>query len=247
MASPPPPELIPDAVAEILLRLTPEDPAGLVRASAVCKPWLRTLTDPAFLRRYRAFHGTSRVLGFLHNPIDRRRERFVPTTALRPHAAAHRTCVVIDCRHGRALLYDYGSGEFVVWDPVTGRERRIPDEAPDVCTHHSVLCAAGPGCDHSTCGGGPFLLASVGVHCGAIYEDEENEGMHCFAYGCCYSSETGETSAQTDLYLEHEHNQCFLDGRPTVLVGGALYLVEDSGKLLRYDLLDSGCAPPTGH
>ena len=158
MASPPPPELIPDAVAEILLRLTPEDPAGLVRASAVCKPWLRTLTDPAFLRRYRAFHGTSRVLGFLHNPIDRRRERFVPTTALRPHAAAHRTCVVIDCRHGRALLYDYGSGEFVVWDPVTGRERRIPDEAPDVCTHHSVLCAAGPGCDHSTCGGGPFLL-----------------------------------------------------------------------------------------
>jgi hypothetical protein len=148
MAPPPPmPELIPDAVAEILLRLPRDDPAGLVRASAVCKPWLRTLTDPAFLRRYRAFHGTSSVLGFLHNPTDRGLARFVPTTAFRPHAAAAahrtRTCVVLDCRHGHALLYDYGSTEFVVWDPVTGRERRIPDEAPNIYTNHAVLCAAG--------------------------------------------------------------------------------------------------------
>jgi hypothetical protein len=66
---------------------------------------------------------------------------------------------------------------------------------------------------------------------------EEYEGVHCLAYGCFYSSETGETSAQTDLYLEDEHNQCSLEDRPAVLVGGALYFVTSSGMLLRYDVL----------
>lgn len=151
----PPPELISDAVAEVLLRLPSDDPAGLLRASAVCKTWLRTLTESAFVRRYRDFHGTPLVLGFLHNPANRRLARFVSTTAFRPPAATdHRTSVVLDCRHGRALLYDYRSSEFVVWDPITGRERRIFDDLPECYSDHTVLCAAGPGCDHSACSGG---------------------------------------------------------------------------------------------
>uniref|UniRef100_A0A0E0LGH0 F-box domain-containing protein n=1 Tax=Oryza punctata TaxID=4537 RepID=A0A0E0LGH0_ORYPU len=60
-----PPELIDDLAAEILLRIPPDEPAHLVRPSLVCKPWRRILTDPAFLRRYRAFHRTPPVLGFL--------------------------------------------------------------------------------------------------------------------------------------------------------------------------------------
>ena len=36
-----PPELIDDAVAEILLRIPPDEPADLFRASLVCKLWLR--------------------------------------------------------------------------------------------------------------------------------------------------------------------------------------------------------------
>ncbi|TVU40934.1 hypothetical protein EJB05_14419, partial [Eragrostis curvula] len=47
---PPPPELIEDVTAEILLRLPPDDPEHLVRASLVCKPWLRVISDPGFLR-----------------------------------------------------------------------------------------------------------------------------------------------------------------------------------------------------
>jgi hypothetical protein len=81
--APPPPDLIPDSVVEILLRLPPSDPVTLVRASAVCKPWLRTLTDLAFLRCYRAFHGMTLVLGFLRNPDDRDLSCFVPDVAFR--------------------------------------------------------------------------------------------------------------------------------------------------------------------
>ncbi|KAJ1262338.1 hypothetical protein BS78_09G099200 [Paspalum vaginatum] len=50
------PELVEDLVGEILLRVPPGEPACLVRASLVCKPWRRVVSDPAFRRRYRAFH-----------------------------------------------------------------------------------------------------------------------------------------------------------------------------------------------
>jgi hypothetical protein len=43
----PPPELVEDAVSEILLRLPPDEPACLVRASLVCKRWRRVVSDPA--------------------------------------------------------------------------------------------------------------------------------------------------------------------------------------------------------
>ncbi|XP_037449445.1 uncharacterized protein LOC119319031 [Triticum dicoccoides] len=244
----PPPELISDAVAEVLLRLPPDDPAGLLRASVVCKSWLRALTEPAFVRRYRDFHGTPLVLGFLHNPVNRRLARFVPTTAFRPPAAAdHRTSVVLDCRHGRALLYDYRSSEFVVWDPVTGRERRMPDDVPDRYTNHVVLCAAGAGCDHSTCSGGAFLMASAGVHVMDLVQAEAR----------LYSSETGVRRGPDGIYLDYNDGQ-FDEGcpyrleadRPGVLVGGTLYFVCQSGALLRYGFLGkqslSLIKPPPG-
>ncbi|CAN6202934.1 unnamed protein product, partial [Urochloa humidicola] len=236
-SSPPPTnELIPDAVAEILLRLPPSDPASLVRASAVCKPWLRTLADPAFLRRYRAFHGAPLVLGFLRNPEDRDLPRFVPDAAFRQPpataaAADHRNCRVLDCRHGRALLYDYRSGEFVAWDPITGRESRIPEkEVPGVHSNHAVLCAAAAaGCDHSGCGGGPFLMASVGVFRGSSFDQVD---------GDLFSLETGARIPPTDsLYLDYDRYIYYLEDQPAALVGGALYFVGSHRTLLRYKIL----------
>ncbi|KAK8458038.1 hypothetical protein SEVIR_3G287701v4 [Setaria viridis] len=50
------PELVDDLVGVILLRVKPGEPACLVRASFVCKLWRRLISDPAFRRRYRAFH-----------------------------------------------------------------------------------------------------------------------------------------------------------------------------------------------
>ncbi|GJN02941.1 hypothetical protein PR202_ga20336 [Eleusine coracana subsp. coracana] len=86
-----PPELIPDAVTEVLLCVPPDDPARLVRAAAVCRLWHRILAGPAFRSRYCELHGGRRhVLGFLHNPAERRLPRFVPTGSFRPAAADQR-------------------------------------------------------------------------------------------------------------------------------------------------------------
>ncbi|WVZ61734.1 hypothetical protein U9M48_011560 [Paspalum notatum var. saurae] len=62
----PPPELMDELVEEILLRLPPDEPEHLFRATLVFKPWLRALCDPAFLRRYRTFHRAPPLLGLLH-------------------------------------------------------------------------------------------------------------------------------------------------------------------------------------
>ncbi|XBH60553.1 hypothetical protein VPH35_115139 [Triticum aestivum] len=219
----PPPELNPDIVDEVLVRLPRDDPAGFIRASFVCKSWLGTLTNPAFLRRYRDLHGTvPLVLGFLHNPVDRSLARFVPTTAFRPPAATdHSTTVVLDCRHGRALFYDYGSSEFVVWDPITGRERRMRDDVPHRCTNHTVLYAVGAGYDHSACSDGPFLMASAGVECIDLVQ----------ADACVYLSDTGVRRGPDSIYLDFIPEEAYDENcpyylhsdRPSVLVGGTLY------------------------
>lgn len=126
-----PPELIDDIFGEILLRLPPDDPACLIRVSLVCKPWRRLLSDPAFLHRYRAFHGAPPLLGFFRNFQGK---RFVATTAPSPIAPlpmafeAHEGWMTMDCRHGRALHDCFGSG-LVVWDPspVTSIECPLPE------------------------------------------------------------------------------------------------------------------------
>ncbi|TVU47551.1 hypothetical protein EJB05_07157, partial [Eragrostis curvula] len=226
--APPPRELMEDAVGEILLRIPPDDPARLVRASAVSRAWRRILAGPAFSASYRAFHGTPHVLGFLRNPDDLKLDRFVPTTSFRPSAAAgHRSRYVFDCRHGRALLYDFVSNEFVVWDPITGDERRVPDEVPDLHSNFAVLCAAaGEGCDHSGCSGGPFLLARVGV---------QHQYFQLFAaHASSYSSETGARSAQTTANLIQGSG---VMESPAAFVGGALHFDCNSNILLRYDVM----------
>ncbi|KAL6630537.1 hypothetical protein ACP70R_028610 [Stipagrostis hirtigluma subsp. patula] len=95
------PELNEDATAEILLRLPPDEPAWLLRAALVCRPWLRLLTDPAFLRRYRAFHGAPPLLG-LHHRRRRVRSKQPPSDlrlriALEFGGSGHCTDLVSDC------------------------------------------------------------------------------------------------------------------------------------------------------
>ncbi|GJN24376.1 hypothetical protein PR202_gb12114 [Eleusine coracana subsp. coracana] len=130
------PELMEDLVEEVLLRLPPDEPACLVRASLVCKPWRRLLSGRAFLRRYRAFHGAPPLVGFLLNrdPLDSCRfPSFVPTASIpslaHPAAAAADWSIAwaIDCRHGRVLLQTWGTSErLVVWYPTTGDWRVLP-------------------------------------------------------------------------------------------------------------------------
>jgi hypothetical protein len=44
-----------DLLSEVLLRL-PRLPSSLPRASLVCTRWRRLVTDPSFVRRFRAYH-----------------------------------------------------------------------------------------------------------------------------------------------------------------------------------------------
>ncbi|EAZ38526.1 hypothetical protein OsJ_22913 [Oryza sativa Japonica Group] len=134
------PELVDDMTYEILLHIPPDDPASLVRASLVCKRWRQLLTDPAFLRRYRAFHRTPPMLGFIHN-VDHSSNssyipRFVATTSPSP------------------FYPDFPS-----------TEHRVPHLLPpylDFYCTGAVLCAT-RGCRHVDCHGGPYLVVFVGT------------------------------------------------------------------------------------
>ncbi|CAL5032085.1 unnamed protein product [Urochloa decumbens] len=226
MSSSPPLTVLP----AILLRLPPDDPAGVVRAAAVCKSWLRVLADPAFAGRYRALHPSAPVLGFLHNQSHLHVARFVLTSPSRPSPAAaadHHRRHAHDCRHGRALFFDYGSlASFIVWDPTTGAVHKIP-EVPDVLTQPAVVCAAAAaGCDHGGCGGGGhFIVAFAGVQ--NIPED-----YYFDAHACFWASDTREWSVHINIHLDHGRYR--LADRPAALVGDALYFVGTSGFLLRY-------------
>uniref|UniRef100_A0A0E0FN51 F-box domain-containing protein n=1 Tax=Oryza nivara TaxID=4536 RepID=A0A0E0FN51_ORYNI len=203
-----PPELMDDLVDEILLRLPPDEPACLARASAVCKRWRRLLSDRAFLLRRRR-RAPPPLLGFLHNLDDADHpDRFVPTTALPiPPPPPELHCgMALDCRHGCALLDAYPSRiDLVVWHPMTGHLlRRLP--RPDVpylfYYNAAVLCAAAAaGCDHLDCHEGPFRVVVVGT-------EEDNE-----AWATVYSSESDEWSPPTSARLARGPEFC-VEGPP---------------------------------
>ncbi|TVU40873.1 hypothetical protein EJB05_14354, partial [Eragrostis curvula] len=206
--APPPPELIDDLAAEIFFRLPPDEPEHLVRASLVCKTWLRVISDPAFLRHYRAFHRTPPLLGY----IQRRQvlegdpdPRLTPTTAV-PLSSNPPFRRALECRHGRVLLHLHGgyrSSHFLVWDPVTGDQQVV--EKPGIywlIYSAAVLCAVS-GCDHLDCHGGPFLVVFV-----ATDADDRDEPIKASVY----SSETGAWSMPISLgndceaYVQHRQD-----------------------------------------
>ncbi|KAL6647863.1 hypothetical protein ACP70R_015300 [Stipagrostis hirtigluma subsp. patula] len=227
-----PPQLVEDAVGEILLRLPPDDPACLVRAAAVCTAWRAILADPAFSVRYRAFHRTAPVVrGVLRNLPQQGLARFIPTSSFRPSTVDHRNREVLDCRHGRVLLRDISSWDLVVWDPITGDQHGLPT-VPEIgflmFCNAAVLCAAA-GCDHHGCHGGPFLVAFVAT---SLLDGGR-------ARACLYSSVTGYWSAPTFIDAT-----CFAENQPAALVGDALYFFVthdddnfDCLGILQYDLV----------
>ncbi|KAM0897301.1 hypothetical protein ACQ4PT_022661 [Festuca glaucescens] len=234
------PELMDDLIDEILLRLPPEDPGCLFRASLVCKRWRGLLTGSAFASRYRQFHRAPPLLGFLEN-------QFLgcwfaapssPTSPVPPIHPAHRSLDALDSRHGLVLLdvNDPRDG-LAVWDPLRRREWDLPfPELPgSVVGFHihtysaAVLCAA-DGCDHLDCrhthgdGGGPFLVACV-------CDDEKGT-----FYASMYSSEASRWSPVTSA--EHPAATS-LNTKPRVLVRNALYFTchcEPTVMILRYDV-----------
>ncbi|CAM0145200.1 unnamed protein product [Urochloa decumbens] len=101
-----PPELIHDVAEEILLRVRPDEPADLVRASAVCKAWLRIVSEPAFLRRYRAFHRSAPLLGFLYQAPELWHTFYSAVVLCAVAGCDHR-----DCRNGPFLVVYVGKDD----------------------------------------------------------------------------------------------------------------------------------------
>ncbi|KQK21133.2 hypothetical protein BRADI_1g58956v3 [Brachypodium distachyon] len=230
-APPPPPPLLDELLEEVFLRLPPDEPHHLARASAVCKPWRRLIAGRGFRRRYLKFHGAPPVLGLIHNG-GRSDARLVPTSAasrrFRP-----RGLFAVDCRHGRALFVRSGRQELIValqarkglllvWDPVTAYQTRVPPPNMRYTSGFgaAVLCAA-QGCDHSGCQGGPFLVAVV-----AVGQDPE-------ICARLYSSETGTWSQVTSVH--HPHPLCSKLMR-SILVGDALCFTSVSNQIIEYRL-----------
>ncbi|XP_062188335.1 uncharacterized protein LOC133891624 [Phragmites australis] len=232
--APPPPPLMDDLVGEILLRLPPEEPANLFRATLVCKPWFRILSDPAFRRRYRLFHRTPPMLGIFQNlRHDNTIPRFVPTAAtVSPCSPPSLDCWfwwALDCRHGRVLIYSIGPTNLFVWDPITGDQQHlpVPAYAYAYCTA-AVLCTAAR-CDHLDCRGNPFLVVFVGTG--------DRDGV---TWASSFLSETGAWSTPTTVDLSASTTvdvDSFIDTRPSILNGDALYFTLERGKsILKYDL-----------
>ncbi|OEL12715.1 hypothetical protein BAE44_0026268 [Dichanthelium oligosanthes] len=237
-----PPELMAELIEEILLRVPPHHPTCLARATVVCKPWRRLLSDPAFRSRYCAFHRHQArpLLGFLHNHNTGGAvtvPRFVPTAtpSLFPQRALD-GCdgwCVLDCRHGRVLFDVPGeSVNLVVWDPATGKRQELPEPRISHGRYTAAVLCAVHGCDHLCCHGGLFLVVLVGF----------NMQPHL------YSSEAGIWTASADL----GHRPGYLTTRrPTALIGDDIYFVlVPWHRVLRYNL-GKNCSsiinPPAAH
>uniref|UniRef100_A0A452YYD7 F-box domain-containing protein n=1 Tax=Aegilops tauschii subsp. strangulata TaxID=200361 RepID=A0A452YYD7_AEGTS len=212
MPPPPPSMLMEELLEEVFFRLLPDEPAWLVRASAVCKPWRSILADPVFRRRYREFHGTPPVLGL----FEKLSPRLVPIPAFFPAQTYHPDWAAMDCRHGRALFCQFGeTRDLIVLDPLTGRQCQVPSP-PHYPVYFSaaVLCAA-QGCDHHNCQAGHFRV----VMC-----PSKLEGV---TLGWMYSSETRLwTELTSDIHPTADYYS--VSAMPSILVGDALYFNVDA-------------------
>ncbi|KAJ1264766.1 hypothetical protein BS78_08G026400 [Paspalum vaginatum] len=227
-----------DLVEAILLRFPPSEPASLVRAALVCKPWCRLISGRRFRRRFCEFHRSPPRLGFLLNIVDRFdyvATRFVPATSFRPPRADHTLCVARDARHGRVVLEAKKTKQdeearIVVWDPTTDERWELPT-APlgpsyNFCWTATVVCAATVSgtCDHLDCRGEPFIVVAVG-------NNENNDG-NGVASLWVYSSEADAWGKPTPL------SKGSVVASPTALVGKTLYFTIGGADMsvLMYDL-----------
>ncbi|CAO2163765.1 unnamed protein product [Urochloa humidicola] len=238
---PPPPVLANELVEEVFLRIPPDDPASLVCAAFVCKPWCRVASDPGFRARFRERHRQAAppVLGVLCNLSGRAgAARLVPTSSFRAHLPGGRQrWRVLDSRHGRVLLanLDWELGPvgntLVVWVPVTGDRLELPELPSHPKTlrwtswNAAVLCVGAVGggaCDHIDCRRGPFVVTLVGANSDKVSANT-------------YASELGQWSPPASCFQEHVDLDYLARG---ALVGNAVhFMCEISNRTLRYEIL----------
>ncbi|KAL6639604.1 hypothetical protein ACP70R_023334 [Stipagrostis hirtigluma subsp. patula] len=219
-----------DILREILVRLPPS-PSSLPRASLVCPRWRRLVSDPDFLRRFRARHRTPPLLGFYsgvtfvptQDPPDR-----VPAArfSLDPHGdeqAARAKWRYLTCCHG--LVLGWGSREFQVFDPMSGPRHRVP--SPVKGRSRNLLC----------------IFAAVVPLPDSV--DRRSFRIVALFSGSCrggfasvYSSESGVWEDSVAVLPSNcETSPAMIILRPSTLVGAAIYwMLSDRQGILEFDL-----------
>ncbi|KAG0541522.1 hypothetical protein BDA96_02G023700 [Sorghum bicolor] len=224
--APPPRELVSDIISEILLRLPPDEPECLFRAALVCKPWLRTISDPGFLSRYRAFHGTPPLLVLIDadQKIDRSWSfRLVPTRVVPAFPfPAPDTCgeLPLDCRHGRVLIGMVQDWRmcYLVLDPVTGFRCHLPQ--PKIrYAGIGHICSAAADCRHLDCHGDPFCVVLM-----------IRDGSTATMSATFYSSEIGAWSEAATLQGIRG-----LYGRGALIGDGIYFMLYLNTGIIKYD------------
>uniref|UniRef100_A0ACD5WEI4 Uncharacterized protein n=1 Tax=Avena sativa TaxID=4498 RepID=A0ACD5WEI4_AVESA len=263
MPPPPPPALPDELLEEIFLRLQPDEPACLVRASLASKSWFALLTGARFRGLYRDFHGAPPMLGFIYRcPPDYVTEEedslphFKATAnfgacipAVEDWKGWHRGYDAWDCRHGRVLFANKNvvPMPLVVWDPMTGRRRLLHPPQDYDSSGAAVLCNV-TGCDHRACHMGPFQVVFIGMY---------NTDDSTVAYAHVSLPEVVNWSEPCTFDLAAE--DAFMVDRPPVFIQDALYFMlaygdydgdggDDKTSILKYHL-GSNClslidAPP---
>ncbi|XP_062181508.1 uncharacterized protein LOC133885776 [Phragmites australis] len=226
-----------DIMAEILLRLPPR-PSSLLRSSLVCTRWRRLVSDPRFLRRFRAHHRAPPLLGFFSRSPLRGVIRFTPALDSPDHVPAARFCLRLDepddweilsCRHGRVLVVNREQLQVLLWAPVTGDQRCVAfppafgGEEKKFVRNGVVSCAAGEeGHVHGSCHSNPFQVILLGC---------SRKGF----FACVYSSETGAWGNLISLisYQLPDHPFCC----SSTVVGNSIYslLTEPTLAILEFD------------
>ncbi|KAM0833469.1 hypothetical protein ACQ4PT_064244 [Festuca glaucescens] len=150
------------------------------------------------------------------------RASFVPFTEFRPLDPDQRGCYPLDCRHGRALLYNENSSDLLLWDPITGEKKHIREPGIRRTYFNAAVLCARANCDHLDCHGGPFLVAFVGTN-------KEDAVAQAFLYSSETDAWSAPAFAQNDYYMDVSS--------PPVLAGEALcFICKSDDTILRYDL-----------
>ncbi|KAE8773576.1 hypothetical protein D1007_54155 [Hordeum vulgare] len=239
-----------DLLRQILVRLRPQ-PSSLPRASAVCKRWRLLVSDPGFSRRFRVHHRRSPpLLGcFLRNdalpfiPTLDAPDRVSPARfSLQPGDGDGDRFMSLGCRHGLALVFNKHTGQILVWDPVTGDQRRL-DVPPGVAVHAEKTTINGAvlrARARARAAGDEAQRFQFHVVLAVADNDDE---QHRRALACVYSSETGawgdlvSTQLPSDVPTTDAPILVSTD-KPAVLVGDSLYwkLAGNMDGILEFDL-----------
>ncbi|XP_047080670.1 uncharacterized protein LOC124691430 [Lolium rigidum] len=213
-----------DLLAEILLRLPPQ-PSSLPRASLVCKRWHSLASNRGFSRRFRIHHRRKPpVLGFFDGYSCGFQPTLEPPNRVPPGRFSFQGGVgdrieSLGCRHGLVLIFNAERNHFLVWDTVTGDQRRVAIPSGLATRADKLLI------------NGAVFREGGDAHFQVVLTVRENDDkQRRRALACVYSSETGLWGDLISTPLPskvptsgYSVPTVVFPGKPSVLAGNSIY------------------------